>query len=103
MLCYKHTDCSEKVKKLVRKEERKAKQRVENVKEIEATVAAIREETSRQRLEKLSRKYYTMWKVICTHLFEYTKAWTCQAYLIFNKRATGLVGCIYFSFDTIYS
>ena len=44
MLCYKHTDCSEKAKKLVRKEERKAKQRVENVKEIEATVAAIREE-----------------------------------------------------------
>ena len=58
------------------------KQRVENVKEIEATVAAIREETSRQRLEKLSRKHYTMWKVICIHLFQYSKAWTCQAYLI---------------------
>ena len=49
-----------KRKKLMRKEERKAKQRAENAKEIEATVAALREETSRQR--QLVRKYYMMWK-----------------------------------------
>ena len=40
-----------KSEKAGEKGRKKAKQREENVKEIEATVAAIREETSRQRLE----------------------------------------------------
>ena len=52
-------------------EERKAKQRAENVKEIEATVAAIREEASRQR--QLATKYYTMWKKCATQKKDISK------------------------------
>ena len=84
-------------KKLMRKEERKVKQRTENAKEIEATVAALSEETSRQR--QLARKYYTVWKecpiqkdtskqlekneTVSLNLhtftaFQYSKAWRCH-------------------------
>ena len=60
-----------KRKKLMRMEERKAKQRAVNVKEIEATVAATREEASRER--QLASKYYRMWKKCSTQKKDISK------------------------------